>query len=96
MGLGCTRCSRLKQMTEEVLRDLGANGVTLKNMNALDAMAQYGPMLMPALVMGDCLLISGVMPTKERLTRLIRERLLTEETAPAAAGRPPPQTDPVS
>jgi hypothetical protein len=75
MGTGCKRCSQLKQLTEEVLRELGATQVTLKALDSLDAIAQYGPMVMPALVFDGVLLVSGQVPTKTHLTRLICKHL---------------------
>jgi hypothetical protein len=86
MGMGCKRCSQLKQMTQEVLWELEAHGVTLKAMDAMDAMAQYGPMLMPALVVGGRLIVSGRVPGKEELTRLIVDRLRAEDASAGAGG----------
>lgn len=84
-GIGCKRCRQLKQMTEEALKELGADHVTLKTLDSLEAVCQCGIMVLPALVVDGRLLVSGQMPSKGRLLQLLQECLRL-----AADRRPPP------
>ena len=83
-GVGCKRCHQLKQMTEEALKELGADHVTLKNLDSLEAICQCGIMLLPALVVDGKLLVSGRVPTKKHLLQLLQECLRRAAETPAA------------
>jgi hypothetical protein len=79
MGVGCKRCRQLKQMTEDVLRELGAADVSVRAIDSLEAISQYGPMVLPALVVDGTLLVSGQVPTRAHLERLLRDRLQRQD-----------------
>ena len=59
MGMGCKRCRQLKQMTEAALHELGAAKVTLRNIDGLEAISEFGLVVLPALVVDGTLLVSG-------------------------------------
>jgi len=75
IGIGCRRCRKLKRMTEEALSELDAEHVALRTVDNLDGICEWGPVLLPALVLGGTLLVSGQVPSKRYLRRLIQERL---------------------
>ena len=75
IGVGCRRCRRLAQMTQEVLAELGADDVPLKTVDGLHGSAEVGPVLTPALLLGGTVLVSGRLSSQRYLKRLIGERL---------------------
>jgi hypothetical protein len=83
-GVGCKRCHQLKQMTEEALKELGADHVTLKNLDSLEDICQCGIMLLPALVVDGKLLVSGQVPSKKRLLQLLQEGLRLAAERPSS------------
>jgi hypothetical protein len=83
-GVGCKRCRQLKQMTEEALKELGADHVIVKSLDSLEAICQCGIMLLPALVVDGKLLVSGQVPSKRRLLQLLQECLRLAAEKPSA------------
>ena len=62
-------------MTEEILRELGAEHVALRAVDSFDGVSGRRPVLLPALLLGGTLLVSGQVPPTRQRRRLIRERL---------------------
>jgi hypothetical protein len=84
-GMGCKRCRELKRLTEEALRELGAEHVAVRNLDSLEAICQWGIMLLPALMVDGKLLVSGQLPSKKRLLQMFQERLRREADNTLAA-----------
>jgi small redox-active disulfide protein 2 len=74
LGPGCRRCDSLYELTRRVLRAVGAD-LPVERVSDLDAIADYGPILTPALVIDDTLISSGRVPSEAALRGLLRKRL---------------------
>jgi small redox-active disulfide protein 2 len=78
LGRGCKNCTTLEARTREVLASLGVDADIEKVTDDV-AIASRGVMRTPGLVVDDELVVSGTVPTAERLRALL---------APKAAGAP--------
>jgi excisionase family DNA binding protein len=74
LGPGCRRCDALYELTRRVLRAVGAD-LPVERVSDLDAIADYGPILTPALVIDDTLISSGRVPSEAALRGLLHDRL---------------------
>jgi small redox-active disulfide protein 2 len=70
LGPGCKRCHALAAVTEQALGDLG-RPTTVQHVTDYAEMARYGVMSTPALVVDDRVLLSGVIPPRDRLRELL-------------------------
>lgn len=75
LGPGCRRCAALFELTRKVVAALGMHEVEVARVEDLDAIAAYGPVITPALVMGDHLLVSGRVPSEGALRKLLERHL---------------------
>lgn len=72
LGPGCRACDQLADLVAEIVRAVGLSGQSISRVREIDEIAQYGPTPMPALLVNDQLLAAGRVPTKSRLTELLR------------------------
>ncbi len=72
LGPGCQACDSLAALTEEILHELRLKHASVKRVRDLEKIAAYGPLLTPALVLGGNVVMSGVVPSREQLTRIIK------------------------
>jgi len=76
LGPGCKRCDSLHDLAARALGALGRPDVTVERVTNLDDIATYGPVLTPALVVNDVIVLSGRVPTeavmRDLLTRSLR------------------------
>lgn len=72
LGPGCANCVTLERLTREVVTSLGLDA-TIEKVTDYGAIAGYGVMKTPALVVDEKVLVSGRVPT----TTQIRELLTT-------------------
>lgn len=75
LGPGCRRCNALYDLTTKVLRSLGRPDLTVERLYELDEIAAFGPVLTPALLIGDTIAVSGRLPQEKALRTLLAERL---------------------
>jgi small redox-active disulfide protein 2 len=73
LGSGCANCRRL---TENVQLALQGAGMTAKVEKVEDyaAIAAYGVMATPALVVDEVVLVSGRVPSPSQIEALLRDR----------------------
>ena len=72
LGPGCHACDSLAALTEEILQDLRLDDARVKRVKDLEKIAEYGPLLTPALVLGGHVVMSGFVPSREQLARIIK------------------------
>jgi excisionase family DNA binding protein len=72
LGPGCRACDQLARLVVEIACALGLHGEAITRVRELDEIAEYGPTPMPALVVNNQLVSSGRLPSKARLTQLLR------------------------
>lgn len=75
LGPGCKRCDALYEATARVLEEAGRSDVTLERVKHLDDIAEFGPILTPALVINDQLVLSGRVPSEGSLRKTIERHL---------------------
>ena len=74
LGAGCKNCQRLTQLTEQALGELGRTEQVEKITDAA-AIAAYGVLSTPAIVVDDQVLMAGRIPGVEALKDALAERL---------------------
>lgn len=70
LGPGCKNCQSLERVTREALADLGMDA-TVEKVTDYAAIAGYGVMRTPGLVVDDRVLVSGRVPTVHQLRQLL-------------------------
>jgi len=79
LGPGCPGCNRLATMTREIIRELGRDDLRVRHEKDMDAIVRFGPILTPALLLGNKMITSGSVPWKRRLRQLIQAALGDED-----------------
>lgn len=72
LGPGCHACDTLAAVLEEILQELRINHGGVVRVKELEKIAEYGPLLTPALVLGGNVVVSGVVPSREQLVKVIK------------------------
>lgn len=70
LGVGCSECEALAQRTAAVAREMGLE-FELQRVTDLDAILEFGPVMVPALVVDGELKSAGRLPSSAELRRLI-------------------------
>ncbi|HEX9978384.1 MAG TPA: thioredoxin family protein [Acidimicrobiia bacterium] len=70
LGIGCANCQTLEQRAREALLQLGVAADVTK-VTDFDDIAAYGVMRLPALVVGDKVILAGRVPKTEELVSLL-------------------------
>jgi small redox-active disulfide protein 2 len=71
LGPGCANCERLEARSREALDSLGLHA-TVEKVTDPVAMASYGVLRTPGLVVDETLVASGRVPTVEEISALLR------------------------
>jgi small redox-active disulfide protein 2 len=74
LGTGCPKCNKLEKMVNEVIEDLKAEA-TVTKVKDLNEIARAGVMLTPALMINGDVRLTGKLPSKEDLTKMIEAGL---------------------
>jgi len=72
LGGGCANCRALEAMAEEAVAQLGIDA-TVEDVTDYAAIASYGVMRTPALVIDGAVVLSGRVPSREEVRRIIEE-----------------------
>lgn len=70
LGPGCKNCQNLERATREALTDLGLDA-TVEKVEDYAAIAGYGVMSTPGLVVDDEVLVSGRVPKRAEIKELL-------------------------
>jgi small redox-active disulfide protein 2 len=70
LGPGCTNCKKLERATREALDQLGMDA-TVEKVEDHAAIAGYGVMATPGLVVDDRVLVSGRVPQSAEIRELL-------------------------
>lgn len=74
LGSGCANCNKLEQMVFDVLAELNADA-NVTHVTDFKEIVGYGVMQTPALVIEGQVKVSGVVPSKAKLTEIITGEL---------------------
>ena len=70
LGGGCANCRALQAMAEEAVASLGIEA-TVEEVTDYAAIASYGVMRTPALVIDGTVFLSGRVPQRDEVRRII-------------------------
>jgi small redox-active disulfide protein 2 len=70
LGSGCSKCSKLYQLTEQVAKDLG-EPYELNNVTDLKQIMALGVMMTPALAVDGTIKVAGRVPSVDELKKLL-------------------------
>jgi small redox-active disulfide protein 2 len=70
LGPGCNNCKTLERVTKEAVAELGLTA-TIEKVEDYGAIAGYGVMSTPALVIDEVVVTSGRVPTPAHLRELL-------------------------
>jgi small redox-active disulfide protein 2 len=73
LGRGCANCERLQARTQQAVDDLGIDA-TIEKITDDAAIAGYGIMRTPGLVVDDQVVLSGRVPTAAAIGELLAAR----------------------
>jgi small redox-active disulfide protein 2 len=74
LGSGCAKCKALEAATREAVKEIGADAEVIKVTELQDIMA-YPITMTPGLVVNEKVLVSGRVPDKKELIRLLQANL---------------------
>ncbi len=70
LGTGCPNCHKLEKETENVVSELGLDATVTKVEDIMKIM-EYGILRTPGLVVDEKVVVSGRVPGREELKKLI-------------------------
>ncbi len=70
LGPGCKNCQNLEKHTRQALADIGLTA-SIEKVTDYAAIAGFGVMRTPGLVVDDRVLVSGRVPSVEEITALL-------------------------
>ena len=78
LGPGCARCQELEKTVREVVTALKLN-IKVEDIKDMNQIMQYSIMSKPGLVINEKVVMSGKVPTRVEVERLIMNALASEE-----------------
>ena len=70
LGMGCSKCKKLTELACEAVKELGVAAEVAK-VDKIEDIMKYGVMLTPALAIDGKVVLSGRIPSKEEIKKLI-------------------------
>jgi small redox-active disulfide protein 2 len=70
LGTGCPNCKALERITRNTIEELGIDATITKEEDIMQIM-EYGVMHTPALVVDEKVIVSGRVPSKKELIKLL-------------------------
>jgi excisionase family DNA binding protein len=78
LGTGCSKCDHLYELTAGAVHALDREDLAVDRVTDPEEIAAFGPLLTPALVVDDAVLLSGRVPSDTDLRDLLEEHLAEE------------------
>ena len=78
LGPGCARCQNLEKTVREVVAALKLD-IQVEDIKDMKQIMQYGILSTPGLVINEKVVMSGKVPTKAEIERLIMNAIAGEE-----------------
>lgn len=72
LGMGCCNCGKLKEVTDEAVKELGIDA-TVEKVEDMAKIMEYGVMRTPALVIDEKVVIQGRIPKKDEIKELLQK-----------------------
>lgn len=74
LGTGCPKCKQLEKLTKDALEENNISAEVKKVEDIVDIM-NYGVMATPGLVINEKLVLSGRLPSKSEINKLVIENI---------------------
>lgn len=84
-GPGCAKCKDLAEIAQQAIQELGLN-VPLEKVTDAMQFAVAGVLVTPALAVDGRILVSGKVPSKEEVKRILKEALANNESPVSGCG----------
>ena len=78
LGSGCARCQQLEDTVRDVLKELGIEA-NLEHVRDINKIISYSILTTPGLVINEEVVLSGRVPDRAEVNRLIMNALAKEE-----------------
>lgn len=78
LGTGCARCHQLQSLVEQVVKEMAINA-SIEEVKDMKKILAYPILTTPGLVINEELVLSGKVPDKAEVCRLIINSLAKEE-----------------
>jgi small redox-active disulfide protein 2 len=70
LGMGCSKCDKLHQMTEQAAKELGLE-YTIEKVSTIDEIKKFRVMMTPALAVDGVIKVFGRIPNLDELKQMI-------------------------
>ena len=70
LGMGCPKCNKLQEMTEQAAREMGIDYEVVK-VNTIDEIKKFRIMMTPALAVDGVVKVYGRVPGLDELKQMI-------------------------
>lgn len=74
VGTGCASCKKLEDMVREVTSELGVDAEITKITDIME-IAKSGVLLTPGLIVNGTIKVSGKLPPKQDIEKVIKESM---------------------
>jgi small redox-active disulfide protein 2 len=74
LGTGCPKCKALEKQVKEALEEMGVQAEIIK-VTEIPKIMEYDLMMTPGLVINERVKVSGLVPDKEEIKKLIQEEM---------------------
>jgi len=74
LGVGCQRCKTLEKLVTEVVNE-NKFDAEISKIEDINKIMEYGVMLTPGLVINEKVLVSGRVPSKDEIKKLIEDHI---------------------
>lgn len=71
VGTGCANCNKLEKITREVINDMNVEA-NIKKMTDIAEIAQTGILMTPGLIIDGKVKLTGKVPSKAEITKIIK------------------------
>jgi len=77
LGTGCAKCNQLEKVTKEVLQEMGVEA-SVDHVKDIVKIMEYPVLTTPGLVINEKVVVSGKVPSKAEMVKIITNALAAE------------------
>lgn len=74
LGSGCPTCHKLYELTQEAVKELGL-AIEVEYIKDVERAIAMGVMSLPVLAVNNRPVLAGMLPSKEKIKKLIQENI---------------------
>lgn len=74
VGTGCAKCKKLEETVREVVREMAIDA-SVGKISDIKEIAETGIMMTPGLIIDGKVKLSGKVPSKEEVTKIIKSSI---------------------